>query len=273
MPIHSLGKVLTGMLLMVMLEQKVLQESDLDTPIQLEPQVLERLPKLLQEHLKHVTLRQAMLHEAGLGNYIPKYLAAAQEAIDSGSPLPTIQSIEDLLRFADIETSEIGKRRYSNLGSLLFGLSLQYHFNKGKQPHTPFNQILRQCIIQPAGLTSYSEKRPDGIAFDPKVPKAQLPATPAGGQWMTAEDLQKFGTWIAQQKQLHPYIDRNGQEFSGGGVVSHLGALEHAGSAFIRVFLKEGISVAVLSNQERLSGQFAAEKIDAAIRHNLFTKS
>ena len=85
---------------------------------------------------------------------------------------------------------------------------------------------------------------------------------------MTAEDLQKFGIWIAQQKQLRPYIDRNGQEFSGGGVVSHLGALEHVGSAFIRVFLKEGISIAVLSNQERLSGQFAAEKIDAVIRHN-----
>jgi CubicO group peptidase (beta-lactamase class C family) len=273
MPIHSLGKVLTGMLLMTMIDQGDIQEADLDKPIQLEPHVLKKLPTHLQEHLKKVTLRQVMLHQAGLGNYLPKYLDAAQKAIDSHSPPPNVQTIEDMLEYAESKTYEIGQERYSNLGSLLFGLSLQYHFNKEKKTHTSFNEILRQRVIQPAGLTSYSEKRPHALPFDPKDPTAHLPATPAGGQWMTAEDLQKFGTWITKQTKLHPLIERNGQEFSCDGVIGHLGALEKTGSSYLRAYLQEGISIAVLSTQERLSGEFAAEKLEAAIRHNLFTKA
>lgn len=258
MPIHSLGKVFTGMLLMVGLEQWVIKAADLDKPIQLEPSVLERLPKKLQEHLKNVSLRHAMVHEGGLGDYLNNYM----KNYLAKSPPEPIHSIEDLLKYADEETSAIESERYSNLGSLLFGLSLQYHFNKGKKTYTPFNELLRQYIVGPADLASYSD-RLDILS----------PATPAGGQWMKVEDLQKFGTWITKQTALHPFIEEHGREFCNQGVVSHLGALENGGSAYVTAYLKEGISIAVLSTQDRLSGQFAAEKIDAAVKHTLFYRA
>ena len=276
--IYSLGKVFTGMLLMTMIQEGIIDEETLDKPIQLEEHVHNRLPKALHEPLKTITLRQVMTHTSGLGDYLGGYLAEVQKALDTNGPLPNSR-MEDMLQYADTTITALkeGEEHYSNVGSLLFGLALQYHYNKNHPDNTlAFGQILQQHILKPAGITSYSETRPNTIAYNPKDPNAYVPATPAGGQWMTADDLQKFGQWIAKRYQqdnnLLQLLEKHGREFYSDGCIEHLGAQASAGSAYFSTIVAEGATACVLTNQERLGNEFAALKIHNAIMQNILTE-
>lgn len=78
-PIHSVAKVFTGVLAILMIHEKpdeehsILPETDVDLPIkdQLAPDVWSLLPPSIQDHLErnHITLRQLMTHRSGLGDY------------------------------------------------------------------------------------------------------------------------------------------------------------------------------------------------------------
>lgn len=330
---HSIGKVFTGMLLMSMIQQGIISEKMIDEPLELEDHVIKELSKkgIPKESIEKMSLRQVMQHTSGLGDYLGNYQNAIKSDLETGQPLPTIEKPEDLLRFADknIKTLEKGERSYSNLGSLLFGLSIQHHYNKKlnlqikkaekhieylknkrdhvgkgsagrtkksnlntqiqvheerlqklKSAYLPYSKILRKEIISPAGLESFSEKRPLNAHYHDKDPNAHLYGGPAGGYWISVKDLDKFGQFICkqysqensdQETSLHQLLEKYGEEFYGGGVIEHNGAVP-SGSGHFSVFLNQGTSVAVLSDQSRLRGNFSADSLYYSIYQNLLTK-
>lgn len=330
---HSIGKVFTGMLLMSMIQKGIITEKMIDEPLQLEDHVIKQLQEkgISKESLEKITLRQVMQHTSGLGDYLGNYQEAIKNALENELPPPEIEKPEDLLRFASntIKTLNKGENSYSNLGSLLFGLSIQSHYNKkltvkiknaeqhierlkslrdkiGSEPsgieaknslnkqiqaneerlqnlkssYVPYNEILKQEIILPAKLESFSEKRPSTAHYDAKDPNAYVYGGPAGGYWITVKDLDKFGQWICQQyKQdsvdsetsLPQLLEKYGGEFYGGGVIEHNGAVP-SGSGHFTAFLNHGVTVAVLSDQSRLRGNFAADGLYYGIYQNLVTE-
>jgi len=78
-PIHSVAKVLTGIMTLMMMKEKpdgenyILPQATLDKPIDelLDKDAWDLLPKKLQTHLqtKRITLKQLMTHDSGLGDY------------------------------------------------------------------------------------------------------------------------------------------------------------------------------------------------------------
>jgi hypothetical protein len=326
---HSIGKVFTGMLLMSMIQKGIITEDMIDEPLVLETHVIKHLEKkgIPKEAIDKITLRQVMQHTSGLGDYLGNYQNAIRMALEKGLPPPEIEKPEDLLQFADstIKTLKKGEEQYSNLGSLLFGLSLQYHYNKKlidrihnaeshierlsrlrdrtdgietkeslnkqilaqqkrlqnlKSSYIPYNEILKKEIIQPAKLDSFSEKRPSNAHYSERDPNAYAYAGPAGGYWITARDLDKFGQWIYkkfsnekphQKTSLHQLLQKYGGEFYRNGIIEHNGATP-SGSAHFTSFLDHGISVAILSDLSRLRGNVAADDLYYAIYQNLITE-
>ena len=286
---HSVGKAFTGMLLMILIQKGRMSEDMIDKPIQLEQHVIDQLPKEVQQHLSHTTLRQAMQHTSGFGDYLANYQDAIRLALDRGLPPPEIRNPEDLLQYAEKAYTPLveGQTLYSNLGSLLFGLSIQYHYNKNRPAgteYTPYAAILREHIIAPARLSSFSETRPSNAHYDKNAEDAYLYGGPAGGYWMSVKDLDKFGQWVSQLYQqgqadsttktvtpLVQLLDRYGGEFYNNGVLEHNGAVPTA-SARLSILLNHGVSVAVLSDKGRLNGEFAADKMYFKILEKLLTR-
>jgi CubicO group peptidase (beta-lactamase class C family) len=94
--IHSVGKVFTGMLAMMMIRDGTISEEDLTQPIQLDESVIKELPPAVREQLKRVTLHQVMTHNAGLGDYLGHYCHAISE-----EKSPEMKRPEDFLQFCD----------------------------------------------------------------------------------------------------------------------------------------------------------------------------
>ena len=293
--IHSVGKIFTGLLATLMIKQGIIDEAKLDQPVQLDNGVkdaIRRKSPVLADHLEKTSLRELMLHQSGIGDYLGNYQDAIEHALNSGSPVPVINRPEDLIQFAEetIEAVDIQKReiRYSNLGLLLVGLSIQHlhnEKNKDKEGFRPlsYDQILEENIFRPAGMTVSLKKPDDGIFNDKKDPvAAHICATPSGGHWTTAEDMQKFGKWIYDRFEkegkgekgdntLFQVMERHGGEFYHGGVISHLGAIESASAQF-STSLDSGVVVAVMSNREKMNQEFAARQIYYTIDRNILTK-
>ena len=122
---HSVGKVFTGILVLMMIEEDVLSEQDLMSPVQLDDSVIQQLPSTVRTHLKKVTLHQLMTHTSGLGDYLGDYC----HAISQGK-IPVINRVEDFIPFIEDKTFPIGERRYSNAGILLVGIAIQHAYEK-----------------------------------------------------------------------------------------------------------------------------------------------
>lgn len=292
-PIFSLGKVFTGVLMMQMIKKGIVPESALSKPIltQLEPEVLKKLEtkemEAVRKQLEKTPLHQVMIHEGGLRDYLGNYQASIQGALAANETPPVINKPEDLLQYADGSVGETGKFHYSNLGLLLVGLTIQYHYNKDKIPDKKksFGDILRKYIIKPAKLTSFSEIRPENAYYKTKDPNAYAYGGPAGGDWLSVEDLDKFSQWLCKKYQkeeknkkslepnsLHQVLEKYGQEFYEGGVITHTGASAGTGSAHITTFLNRGVSVAIISDKDQIGRQPAAQHLEYVIIHNLLTK-
>ncbi len=137
--IHSVGKVFTGVLTFLMMEKgvvhpdkAVITKEILESPIQLEPNVLKALPPALQRQLAKKTMHQVMLHQGGFGDYLPRYEAAIENDLSKNKTPTQISKPEEFLKYADDQIIKLasGEGHYSNLGILLIGLSIQYHYNK-----------------------------------------------------------------------------------------------------------------------------------------------
>ena len=93
---HSVGKVFTGMLAMMMIRDGTISEDDLHKPIQLDQSVTKALPPAIREQLAKVTLHQVMTHKAGLSDYLGKYCQVISE-----EKIPEIKQPEYFLRFCE----------------------------------------------------------------------------------------------------------------------------------------------------------------------------
>lgn len=293
--IHSVGKIFTGLLATLMIKQGIIDETKLGLPVQLDDSTKEAIREkspILADHLEKTSLRELMLHQSGLKDYLGNYQDAIEHALEAGSPVPEINRPEDLIQFAEVTTeavdSQKGEMHYSNLGLLLVGLSIQHLYNeknKGKEGFQPlsYDQILEENIFRPAGMTVSLKKPAHGVFNDKKDPVApHICATPSGGHWTTAQEMQKFGKWIYDEvkkegkgekgdQTLFQVMERHGGEFYRDGVVSHLGAIESASAQF-STSLDNGVIVTVMSNREKMDQEFAARQIYYTIDRNILTR-
>jgi len=255
---HSIGKVFTGMLTLIMIKEGILSESALALPIQLADSAQailsrEKFPNVSQQ-LELVTLHQIMTHQANLGGHLNGYFALIDKAMASGDKPPEMNTLDDFLRLAD---DRVFKNSYSNLGILLVGLAIEHAYNRDKEEseRLSFNQILRKYIIDPVGMPSFSPSRPPHGKFNLDDPRtAHIVASPGGGYWVTAEDLAKFGQWLYRQvtpgSELESLMQKYGQEFyrPEEHAIQHNGMLQSSSAEFY-VSLKTGSVIATLSDQ------------------------
>lgn len=245
---HSVGKVFTGILALRLIHLGKLDKKVLDEPVQLAPSVIEGLPKNVQRHLKEngITLRQLMLHEGGLGEYLDNYIFSINLALESKTNPPKMGYPEDFLQYAEEKTYPVGQVKYSNLGLLLVGLSAQYLTQRS------FDDLLREYIIIPAKIGHFSSHKPEDAKINPSDPVAEhLCGSPAGGYWTTSADLCRFGGWICQECKDSTFLqlmETYGSEFYSRGELYHDGVIPSA-SACLCVFPERDVTVAILSNK------------------------
>ena len=263
--IHSVAKMMTGALMLRMLELGIISTQALTAPPVLDPAVLKKLPESVQAHLTKCTLHQLMTHQSGLGDYLDNYIAALKQGKASDALFPT-----DFLQFADsdifanpsIHPKTGVKEQYSNLGILLVGLVIENAYNRFYQAfnHAPkdFTTILRETIINPAGITQFHLKMPSNATYNEQdSTAAQIVGTPAGGYWMTAADLSKFGAWLIAQTE-RPYflklLEEYGSEFydKDRKIIAHSGSIESS-SAQLNCYLETNTAVAILSDRNMVA--------------------
>ena len=117
--IHSVGKVFTGVLTLLMIEQGIIPESKLNQPIEIDVDLKKSFPPEVQVHLNKVTLHQAMTHMAGFKDYLGEYEKAINTALEKNEHVPKMEKIEDFipLAFPKDKKSELGApgiQSYSN---------------------------------------------------------------------------------------------------------------------------------------------------------------
>jgi CubicO group peptidase (beta-lactamase class C family) len=267
---HSVGKVFTGMLTIVMMRDGILSEKELNEPLNQDFIESLTLPISVKKHLleNHVTLHQLMTHKAGLGDYLEEY----GNTISSGK-IPEMNKVEDFLQFAEANIYPVGKERYSNLGILLVGLAVKHAYEK-KNGACEYPELLSKYIIDKVGIPSFSSKKPEKNAKyngeDSIAPC--IVGSPAGGYWITSEDLAKFGQWIykscKEDPKLLELIKKYGQEFYNEehNIISHGGAIPSS-SAFLSVVLETGAVIATLSDQPDM-----AFELNSMMQTHVFAK-
>lgn len=263
--IHSIGKVITGILLLKMIRNGIISEDDLNKPIQLDNSVLEQLPTDVRDRLKHVTLRQIMTHYAGLGGYLEKQFASIDAAKEQGYPVPIVNQSQELLKYADDNVSSIGVYQYSNLGILLVGMAMEYYYNQYQEKKTVLSNtkpayvsidaLMNEFAINDVKMACFTCKPPYNARLDQNDP--YLPyiyGCPAGGYWTTTSDLQKFALWIQREcgsdKEFERLVKEYGDEFydKNNNVIAHGGDIA-TGSAWFYCSLENDTSICILSDQ------------------------
>lgn len=292
--IHSIGKVFTGVLISKMISEGLIPEEKLDSPIEIDEKVRGSLPETMRDRLSKTTLRQAMTHRAGFGNYIrhegesqaESYMGKARNGDLVNEQQPT--KPEDFLRFADhvmcdFEPGAVdadGKecKKYSDVGIVFAALSAQHHYNQQHpgEPKKEYQQILEELVLAPAEITSFSVSPPANAIYDPKDPAAAtICGSPAGGYWMTPQDLGKFGKWFCEEwknESFRDTVNEYGEEFFDreSQTLGHSGSLpgDHSkgisgSSAWLSADPKTGVVVAMASNDQFswLLGTFGIAKM------------
>lgn len=267
--IHSVGKVFTGILTLIMIRENILSENDLSSPVQLDENVKQQLPPAVREQLQKVTLYQLMTHKAGLGDYLGNYCLAISQG-----HIPSIKQAEDFLPFVEDKAFPIGEFRYSNAGILLVGLAIKHAYEKKFHEPIDYHDILQKYIIGKVGMPSFSPWKPQNGKFNLNDPVAPyIVGSPAGGYWVTAEDLARFGQWIYKKSYADPafkkLIEQYGQEFYDADrqIIVHAGGIPSS-MAFFSVSLKTGGILSFVSNQPPPQ----ASDLKEMIQRHIFSK-
>ncbi len=118
----------------------------------------------------------------------------------------------------DIEDISGKEKHYSNLGLVLVGTSLKYHYNKGNRKKLSYNEILHKYIIDKIGLETFSVTKPENGKHNEKYPYLQyFNASPAGGYWISCRELRIFGEWINklcnENKKIYKLVKKYGEEY------------------------------------------------------------
>lgn len=266
---HSISKVLTGVLaLMTMPAESFLE------PLHLDPDLVASLEKPLQEHLKRSTLLQTMNHLGGFGDYLHEY----QQALLAGlkrEPLSNTMKLEDFLKYAETKTYPLNQDHYSNLGILFVSLAIQHQVGK------PFDQLLQELILTPANVT-ISATKPENGKYNLNDPcQGLVVGSPAGGHWITAQDLLRLGNWLHDKCKSEP--SRNGgekesqayflslmEQFGTEFYIPEDKEIRHngcsgSGSSFLSTFLESGVTISILSDQDN----FMANRLYYTIREKM----
>ena len=254
-PIHSVAKVFTGVIALMMVHEKpdgensILPKANLraqldpddpdDPPIksikeQLDLDAWALLPPAVQTHIEsnNITLRQVMTHLSGLGDYgYDLGTGTYRDKLERGDA-PVVSEVRDFLPFAEEKTYTVGEFHYSNLGITLAGLAVEHAYKTYQDIHPelslpPLNffRMLKNYILNPANMTNFFERAPKDNAVlsvqtnpDDKAAPDWV-GGPAGGYWTTTEDLVKFGQWLHEKCQdptFRDLIDQHGDEFYNG---------------------------------------------------------
>ena len=72
-PIHSISKLFTNIILVLLYNDKIINDEELNMPIKVNEYVLNKLSKDVKNILKNVSMLQCIKHEAGLKNYMDNY--------------------------------------------------------------------------------------------------------------------------------------------------------------------------------------------------------
>ena len=173
--IHSVAKVFTGVLLMKLINEGIIKEKDLDQPISLDKRVLDELSPEVQMRLQKTTLRQIMLHESGLGNYIDNKDGLADvvaQKLNKGEPAPNITSSQELLKYGDKKVlSPLGQFNYSNFGMLLLGFAIEKKYQddqkaRHEEPLLSIDEIMQRFAKNDVKVKVFESKRPDNGMYN-----------------------------------------------------------------------------------------------------------
>lgn len=276
--IHSIGKVYTGILTLILLEEGVIKESSLFSPLEVGTLAMQSLPLNVQQHIRVTTLYDTMIHRGGFGDYLGKYVDVIQSSLKAQQTPPLLRHPEDFLPFSDEEVFNLepGEFRYSNLGILLLGLSIQHHYQKFEQ--LDYNSILKKHILDKAGITLFCSKPSHGNFNQEDAIAGYLCGSPAGGYWTTVKHLHAFGEWIRQKciqdSDFLGLIERYGQEFysADNREIVHGGGIPSS-SAFFSVFLDNGITIAIASDKANKETSRSSHLYNIIIRNLLFPDS
>lgn len=276
--IHSISKMFTGILMLIMIQENIIPEVWLQQSLQISDTTKKLLPSNIIEQLDKVTVHQIMTHRGGFGDYTVNYFDTLAQKVQNREQIPSIQKLEDFLCYADNKITILNDNEtcYSNLGLLLLGLSIEHCYNNTIiNSHLSFDEILHKYIIQPAGMKVFSSQKPINACYNESGSCSQyICGTPAGGHWTTAQDLQKFGSWLQNKYssdcEFKRLLDTYGHEFYSNEIqeMHHTGGIGQPGigeaSARFSLFLRHGISIITLSNSPQ-----QAFNIYKTIYHNI----
>lgn len=250
---HSIGKVFTGFLIMILLNLKIITKKDINSPIQIDPIILNTMPIKVKNRLKTTTMLDAMTHMSGLKDYLTKY----SDALKINNKINPLNP-EDFVKYIDDDVVKQGIYNYSNAGILLCGLSVQYLYNKNKKTNKNYNEILYEYIIKPSKITTFSIIKPKNGIYN-KINKLSkfINGSPGGGYWISCYDLSLFGNFVINMcynnKQIFTYLKKYGSEFYFDNLIRHFGGI-NGSKCLLSVYLKNKISIVIMDNDGNSTG-------------------
>jgi len=265
--IHSVGKVFTGFLVILMIKEGIISKNNLGNPIKLDKQVLNKLSNEVKKRLDETTLLDVMTHKSGLKDYLGNYFDGLSKGITDGN-IPDLQEPEDFLDYADKDVVDKDKFHYSSLGLLLVGLSAKYYYNKHFEDNKSYNEILKDYILDPSNVKTFSVSMPKkGVYNKAHEIMKYTNGSPAGGYWMSSRDLRKVGEFIfdkCQDKNIVELLERYGGEFFKNNEIYHSGGIRHkewSSTAEFYISLPDGTIVAIMGLGNSASNLFNAMKL------------
>lgn len=244
---HSVGKVFTGFLTMLLLCDRIITQKDIRSPLQVDEQILKLLPQKIIKRLEETTMLDVMTHFSGLKDYLGNYMMNLQE-----NPMEP----EQFVKYIDSDVGDKGVFNYSNAGLLLCGLSIKHLYNKKFKTQKSYSEILNKYIITPAALCTFSISRPPNAVCSKKG--KFINGSPGGGYWISVTDLAKFGLFILEKVKeklkIKKYLKKYGREFYHNKIITHGGGIPDS-SCQLTVYLKHNISVAIMDNDGNSSAQ------------------
>jgi CubicO group peptidase (beta-lactamase class C family) len=240
---------------MLLLNDNIIIANDIKQPLQLDKKVFNKLPEQIIKRLTETTMLDVMTHMSGLKNYLGNYF----NNLRKNNKVNPIEP-EDFIKYIDNDVNEKDHYTYSNAGLLLCGLSIKHLYNKKLNLNESYNEILNKYIINPAKLKTFSITKPENAIYNKNGVDVMeyVNGSPAGGYWISTDDLAKFGVFILDKikdkPKLKKYLEKYGGEFYYNNTISHSGGLEGS-NCWLTVYLKHNISVAIMDNDGKSSKQ------------------
>lgn len=256
---HSVGKIVTGFLIHLFARLKIIPLNAFNEPLQLDENVKSKLNYKILARLKTTTMLDVMTHKSGIGDYIENYIKEVDNCIKNKLNIPNPEEPEDFLCWGETNLKQKGEECYSNFGILLCGLSAKYHYNKNKcqNDHLSYNQLLEKYIVKPIKLETfmikYKQVKNIKVNRDDNNNTKYLNGSPAGGYWISTNELMKLGNSIKNaylsDKKLMLILKKFGEEFydKKSNIISHYGSIAYS-TAYLELDLEKNTVIAIMSN-------------------------